>query len=40
MNASGFEAAPGGDAISVACRHGPEGGLASTMVCALREESW
>src|SRR5437879_1246061 len=40
MKASGFEAAPGGEAISVACRHGPDEGLASTMVCALPEESW
>ena len=39
MYATGLAAAFGGDAISVAWRHGPDGGLASTMVCALPEES-
>ncbi len=40
MKASGLAAALAGDAISVAWRHGPPAGLASTMVCALPEESW
>ena len=40
MNASGLAAAFAGEAISVAWRHGPAGGLDSTMVCALPAESW
>ncbi len=39
MKASGLPAAFGGEAISVAWRHGPAGGLATTMVCAFPEES-
>jgi len=40
ISASGFAAASGGEAISVAWPQGPDGGLASTMACALPPESW